>query len=273
MPVQLIARPIGIFLALMAAWLGWAAAAGATIRADDADHWKNLGYIENSFYDIALHGEFEKLSPVIRKWRGPLRVWVGSSAGDAVRQRWMVSTHLRQLSVITGLPVVFVPDRTLANVHIFFAGKRNLHRLVAREMSAIGSREIDNSMCLSQVRYNRQNEITRGTVVIPVERASKYGKLAPCVVEEVTQMLGLFNDSKTVYPTVFSDITKNDRLTGLDYVLIKLLYSPQLRPGMSYAQARPVIRRQLAQWARSGLFDRAARLMAERPLYAYQTKP
>lgn len=261
-------RPTRVFLAFVAAWLGCIGIAYAT--TDATNHWKNRHYIENSFYDIALHGEFEKLPPVIRKWRGPLRVWVSSSAGNAAQQRWMVATHLKQLSAITGLPVEFVPRRDLANVHIFFAGNRDLHQVVAHEMSAMGSREIDQSMCLSQVRYNRRDEITRGTVVIPVDRARKYGKLIPCVVEEVTQMLGLFNDSKTVYPTVFSDITKNDKLTGLDYVLIRLLYSPQLRPGMDYAQAAPVIRRQLEQWSHSGLFDRAAKLMAETPLYAYQ---
>ena len=94
-------------------------------------------------------------------------------------------------------------------------------------------------------------------MLIPVARAQARGKLAACIVEEVTQMLGLINDSDTVRHTVFSD---DDQLTALDYLLIKLLYSPYLRSGMNAREVAPLVRHQLELWEMSGELRRAGHL-------------
>ena len=261
--MRLPSLPQSVLLSLLLSF--FAAAPGVFASAE---HWQNKRYIEESFYDIAMRGEFENIRPVIRKWHQPLRIWISSTAGDAAQQRWMLSMHFLHIGQIAGLPVEFVPHREQANVRVFFASDREFSEVVTREMSATAAQQVDHSVCLGQIRFNRWAAITRGTVVIPVERALAEGKLIPCVVEEMTQMLGLINDSQHVYPTVFSDVTDDEQLTGLDYVLLKLLYSPQLRSGMTYKQAAPVIRRQLAIWEREGLFARAPQFSASNPLYA-----
>jgi hypothetical protein len=233
--------------------------AAATKRgAHGAPHWQNKHYVENGFYDIALNGEYEQLQPVVRKWVQPLRIWFYSEAGDRAQQQWLLSTHFQQLSGITGLPVEFVPHREQANVRILFISDRDRNGMAARELSRTGRRELKRSICLGQIRFNRRAEITQGTVVIPVERATSRRKLVACVIEEVTQMLGLINDSRHFHPTVFSDVTDDEFLTGLDFLLLKLLYSPELLSGMTRAQASPVIRRQLDIWERNGLIHRAS---------------
>ncbi len=234
-------------------------------------HWHNKQYIEYGFYNIALNGEHERISPVVRKWVQPLRVWFYSEAGDPALQRWLLSTHLQQLSRITGLPTTFVLDRNQANVRILFTGERDPNGMAARALSHSGLRQLQRSVCVGQFRSNRRGEIIRGTVVIPVERAESLGKLLPCVIEEVTQMLGLLNDSRHFHPTVFSDVTDDEFLTGFDYLLLKLLYSPQLVTGMTYFQAAPVIRRQLDAWERNGLIYRASSLVADSPLHVFLT--
>lgn len=243
-------------------------AAAITDGAHGVPHWQNKHYIENGFYDIALNGEHERLQPVIRKWAQPLRIWFYSEAGDRARQQWLLSTHLRQLSRITGLPAEFVPHRNQANVRILFINDSDRNGMAARELSRTGRRELERSICLGQIRFNRRAEITNGTVVIPVNRAANRGKLAACVIEEVTQMLGLINDSRHVHPTVFSDVTDDEFLTGLDFLLLKLLYSPGVVSGMTHAQASPEIRRQLDLWERNGLIHRATSMVADNPRYA-----
>ena len=59
-----------------------------------------------------------------------------------------------------------------------------------------------------------------------------------CVVEELTQVLGLVNDSSDVYPSIFNDRSFNDFLSGLDYLLLKILYHPELRAGMESIQVK-----------------------------------
>ena len=239
-----------------------------TGNAGGAQHWQNKRYIEQGFYDIALNSEYERLQPVVRKWIQPLRIWFYSEAGDSAQQRWLLWTHFQQLSRITGLPAEFVHQRDQANVRILFTSDRDPNGMAARELSRTGVRELEHSVCIGQIRFNHRAEITQGVVVIPVERAQSRGKLLPCVIEEVTQMLGLINDSRRVHPTVFSDVTDDELLTGLDYLLLKLLYSPELSSGMTHVQAAPVIRRQLDAWEHSGLIRRASSIVADSPLHA-----
>ena len=251
-------------LGLLLSNLSWASA------SPKLQHWQDKRYIENSFYDIVMRAEFEQVRPVIRKWSRPLRIWIHSSAGDAEEQRWLLAMHFHQIGQITKLPVEFVQKPEQANVRIYFADERHAARIAHHEMSPVAVKQLNNSVCIGHIRYNRWAQITRGTVIIPVERAQNQGKLMPCVVEEVTQLLGLINDSKRFYPTVFSDITDDELLTGLDYVLLRLLYSPEMRSGMTISQARPVIRRILEQWERTGVIRDAERAVSLGPLYAKQ---
>lgn len=262
---HMVQRIRAALVGVLAASLTWPVQA-ATDAMPGPHHWQDKRYIEQSFYDIAMRGEYERVRPVIRKWTQPLRIWLYSGAGDRQQQRRLLDAHFLQLAKITGLPTTFVPHREQANVRILFAGERELHEMAARELSDTALRQLDNSMCIGQIRFNPFGQIIRGAVVIPVERAQARRKLLPCVVEEVTQMLGLINDTKRFHPTVFSDLTDDELLTGLDFVLLKLLYSPQLRSGMTYAQVTPLIRRQLDTWERNGLIRRAPAMIADSPL-------
>ncbi len=227
-------------------------------------YWQDKRYIERSFYDIALKAEYaeDKVRPVIKRWASPLRVWVYSGAGEGRVQRRLLSQHLDRLGDIARLPTRLVKRRKDANVLVFFASEKELGRLMKREMPALAGQRMPLSYCMGAIRYNDRAEIVRGTVVIPVERTLAEGKLEACIVEEVTQLLGLINDSKFARHTVFSDLTDNDRLTGLDYLLIRLLYSSAIRPGMDLRQVMPRVRRQLDQWEKAGLIGKAEQIVS-----------
>lgn len=246
-----------LIVGLMA--FGFSALATTTKQA----HWQNKHYIEYSFYDIALRSEYQAVRPVIKKWRKPLRVWASSTAGNAQQQYQLLVSHLNKLTNITQLPVQFVQDKRQANVKVYFVAERQASNVVAREISTAAVKHLKQSLCLGHIRYNQRAEITRASVVIPVERAQAYGKLASCVVEELTQMLGLINDSQVVYPTVFNDKTTDEVLTGLDYLLLKLLYAPEIKNGMTIKQAAPLVRKRLRYWEISGLIDQAEQLIQQ----------
>ena len=225
-----------------------------------AAHWQDKQYIEHSFYDIALRAEYQPVAPVVKKWQQPLRVWMHSNAGDVQEQAHLLKSHLQQLHNITGLPVHFVKSKAQANVRVFFVDEQDASEITTQEIHATAAQYLEESHCLGHIRFNHQAEITRGTVIIPVQRAQAQDKLQPCVVEEMTQMLGLVNDSQQVYPTVFSDITPEEQLTGLDYLLLKLLYDPNIKTGMTYQQIAPLIRQRLNAWEQTGLIAQAQRL-------------
>ena len=62
-----------------------------------------------------------------------------------------------------------------------------------------------------------------------------------CVHEELTQGMGLANDSPRARPSIFNDDEEFAYLTRHDELLLKILYDPRLRPGMTEAEARPVV--------------------------------
>ncbi|MEY4696786.1 MAG: hypothetical protein RIT14_1214, partial [Pseudomonadota bacterium] len=63
-----------------------------------------------------------------------------------------------------------------------------------------------------------------------------------CLHEEIAQGLGLANDSPTARPSIFNDDEEFALLTRHDELLLRILYDPALRPGMTEDQARPIIR-------------------------------
>ena len=62
-----------------------------------------------------------------------------------------------------------------------------------------------------------------------------------CLQEELAQGLGLGNDSRQARPSIFNDDNEFATLTPQDELMLKMLYAPELRPGMSEADARPIV--------------------------------
>jgi len=62
-----------------------------------------------------------------------------------------------------------------------------------------------------------------------------------CVHEEMAQAMGLPNDSPEARPSLFNDSLEFAFLTEHDEILLRMLYDPRLRPGMTVAEARPLL--------------------------------
>jgi hypothetical protein len=62
-----------------------------------------------------------------------------------------------------------------------------------------------------------------------------------CVQEEMAQAMGLPNDSREARPSLFNDSREFALLTEHDAILLRMLYDPRLRPGMTAAEARPLL--------------------------------
>jgi hypothetical protein len=61
-----------------------------------------------------------------------------------------------------------------------------------------------------------------------------------CLHEEIAQGLGLPNDSPRARPSIFNDDEEFALLTDHDELLLRMLYSRELRAGMTLSEARPI---------------------------------
>ena len=68
------------------------------------------------------------------------------------------------------------------------------------------------------------------------------GQVAVFVHEELAQAMGLPNDSPQARPSIFNDDDEFGLLTTHDEYLLRMLYDPRLTPGMTAAQAEPIVR-------------------------------
>lgn len=204
--------------------------------------WQQSAYIKSSFYNLALKSEYAHGDGLLHKWQQQIRYQIKDSTGDHKLHKQLVKKQLAHLSAITGLDIK--PD-TPANLTIYFLSENNLADWLthsAPKLSATTRQQLlRNSVCSARFSIAADATIQSAVVLIPVDRARAHGKLLSCIVEELSQIMGLPNDSDKVYPSIFNDYSFNDFLTGLDYVLLKLLYQPQLRSGLSQQQLDSII--------------------------------
>ncbi|MCB5160937.1 DUF2927 domain-containing protein [Marinomonas algarum] len=205
------------------------------------ERWQTDEYIQNSFVKIALEREYKETQfPKLIRWNKPIRLFFESDSGDALLQKELLSVHAQHLASITGLSIDFTSDPKKANIFVVFTHYDNLEQKVQQY---IGDPEsiraaLDEAICLGNFRRNGRYEITRGSIIIPVDYARSKGRFLDCIVEEITQLMGLPNDSNEVFPSVFNDVSIDTYLSPLDYLLLKALYSRYLTPGMDVKQTK-----------------------------------
>ena len=242
------------------------------IVAAAAADWHQAQYIVDSFFEIALKNEYSKKDQVVRKWPTTgIRYHYVHRVMDNRLHEELTELHLRHLQMITGLPIKPAKSIKEASLIIVFSREDSLKDDLQRFFDKRSTREQDyffrNSVCLGHFSTQADGSIQKAVVIIPVDRARERGKLVDCIVEELTQILGLPNDSDNVFPSIFNDRSIDHLLSGLDYILLKILYDQRLRIGMNKAEAIPVVRSIVTGFIQSGLVDSADRQVQSGGLY------
>ncbi|WP_293631793.1 DUF2927 domain-containing protein [Shewanella sp. CG12_big_fil_rev_8_21_14_0_65_47_15] len=229
--------------------------------------WKNAAYIIQAFGEVALNNEYDNAKHGVRKWRMPIRVFIEHQVGDSALHTQLVQMHLTHLAEITGHDIQRTNTPSEANIHLVFTRQSQWTSEVERLMGQSATKNLHGSVCIGKFALNAQHEIARAWIIIPVDQAKMHGKLVACVVEEITQVLGLPNDSEKVFPSIFNDKTPQDLLTGLDYILLKLLYSPSISVGMTADEAKQPLQTLIGQWLRDGTVANADKTVCQGELY------
>ncbi|BCN92592.1 hypothetical protein THMIRHAM_03770 [Thiomicrorhabdus immobilis] len=209
-------------------------------------NWQNPAYIQKAFNEIALKNEYQKTDQRIIKWLQPIHY---RFEYHHVKTNPMVenlfNTHLRHLSEITQHPI-FPTEDTPPNLIIHLTADNEYAQVIKRfTASKVANIERD-SNCMGSFKTNRHNEIVEAQIILPLDHVFSRGLLVACVVEETTQIMGLPNDSDWVNPSIANDASKVELLTGLDYILLKILYDKQLHAGMAFEQSQPIIRKRIS---------------------------
>ncbi|MEI4261835.1 DUF2927 domain-containing protein [Roseovarius sp. D0-M9] len=196
----------------------------------------------------------------LRKWTGPVRMSVefGTSVPDAERDadRALVRRYAARLARVTGHPISAGAGAN-ANFNVLFMGEDDRDQAADRVRTLVPNinpasldlfRRLPRSIHCLVIAFSDNNDdhtYRRAIALIRAEHPSLLRK--SCVHEELAQGLGLANDSPRARPSIFNDDDEFALLTRQDEELLRLLYSPRLKPGMSFETARPILTQLIAE--------------------------
>ncbi len=96
--------------------------------------------------------------------------------------------------------------------------------------------------CIGMISTDpKDDSLSVGLIFVKAELSGNFRRA--CITEEFTQVFGLINDDPQARPSIFNDDQEFIELTRHDEYLLKVLYDPRLRAGMTEAEARPLVRR------------------------------
>ncbi len=214
--------------------------AGHSALADE--RWQSDSYLVESFMAIAMEREYgEARQTRFARWQQPIRLQLINESGDKPLQADVVKVQAAHLARITGHPISMVTAKP--NLTLIMTDYSKMKSWANRTMGGDPSvgMALKEGLCLANFATNAKHEISRATIIIPVDYSRAKGRFLDCVVEEFTQVMGLPNDSDKVFPSIFNDNSIDSFLTGLDYVLLKLAYHPALKAGMSSDEVRAAL--------------------------------
>lgn len=221
----------------------------------------NARMLADNFIQIALFDEYTRgaAGPVqsqttsaLRRWEDPVRVSLrfgaSVSADSRATDTARIGSYLARLSRLTGHPIGLSDSAPNFFINIVSEDERRalgpilnaaLPGLSGSEIAGVTEMPLSTYCLVYAMSDGASGRYTRAFAVIRAEHPDLL-RLS-CFHEEIAQGLGLANDSPRARPSIFNDDEEFALLTGQDEMMLRILYNPALRPGMTQAEARPII--------------------------------
>lgn len=213
---------------------------GSVSHADAVDLKPND--VAAFFDDVVLGG---KSSARIVKWtKAPIvRLEVIAPADNNFNEPKRVETpltdyefvarHIAQLRQLTGLPIRLLPrDMGIGGDIIITITPWHLVKTtgVTAAPDRLLRRLMGPGRCFFMLWPTAENGIRKAHIVINSKLDKNH--ISHCYLEEITQSLGLPNDSDRIRPSIFNEASRERSLSETDFILIRTLYDPRIRSGM-----------------------------------------
>jgi hypothetical protein len=216
----------------------------------------------NAFLNIAFYNEFvtegassvqKKTQATLTRWEGPLRVNVSFgrflSEADIARDERAVTSFLSRMAQLSGR-TISQTALAEANVRVLVVNEDERRAALPDMQAFVGSVEpatlaalrdpAKSTYCLAlTVDANNDRIIEKALVIIRAETPDLLR--LTCIHEELAQMMGLTNDDPGARPSIFNDDEEFATLTRMDEYLLRILYDPRLRPGMTESEGKGVV--------------------------------
>ena len=183
------------------------------------------------FSAIALSAEYGDGGGEVKKWATDVRIAVHGDPTD--EDLAALDDVVADLDALIG-PIEIEVVRSSANVDLYFAPEP--------EFDEIAPEYIPVNMGFFWTWWEGDGAITRARILVSTTDITQTER-EHIIREEVTQSLGLMNDSYTYVDSIFyQGWTSPTEYTALDENIIEMLYLPEIAPGMAAADALEALR-------------------------------
>lgn len=197
----------------------------------------------NYFKEIAVNEEHDDSPDKIIKWTEPMSLYIMKD-GEFNSQ---VSTIKNTINKINNLikgefKIQLIDNQPKSNAVIFLLEKDEVELLVPSLFEVIE----EESAGLTLIEYDSTSyEITRAKIFIDTNESLEYQEST--ILKGLTQSIGLMNDSEKYSNSIFYENKALDSINILEYSkmdidIIKMLYHPKMKAGLSHKKAEKVIK-------------------------------
>ncbi|MCK4233937.1 DUF2927 domain-containing protein [candidate division WOR-3 bacterium] len=180
--------------------------------------------------EIALGVEYGS-SNRISKWSGTIHVKIKGTPTD--EDISFLNSLMKELNKLTKNKINFKITEKEPDMTIWF--------VPVDEMQKYEPNYVPNNWGFFYIWWNDSHEIYRANILIGTDKPDQKRR-NHIIREEVTQSLGLCKDSMKYPDSIFyQGWTKTQEFADIDKKLIEILYSDDIRPGMTRSQVKKVL--------------------------------
>jgi len=183
------------------------------------------------FTEIALGAEFGDETPVIKKWTDDVRIKINGEPTEEDLQT--INNIVNDINkIITGLRIKIVDKNE--NLSITFSPES--------DFTSIDPNYVPTNYGFFWALWHDDNFIIYNASILISSIGITQEERSHLIREELTQSLGLMNDSNKFEDSIFyQDWTNITEFSEIDRAVIKLLYLNNIKPGLSKEQVLKIL--------------------------------
>lgn len=187
----------------------------------------------NCLQHSSFGAEYHSTNSLLSRWNSDILIYVGGS--PTTKDISVFNDFIMQLSFRCPFlpPITCVSSASQANVCIYYAPLDQLKSYIPGY--------VEGNWGFFNYRYNRQYEIVQGSIAIASD-VTRQNQRNHLLMEELVGVLGLSKDHELYSDSiVYASWTETQELSEIDWLMLNMLYHPDLSCGMDYEEARRIL--------------------------------
>lgn len=190
------------------------------------------------FLEVSLQNEFGSSPNVIKKWTNDIKLFLPDTNYTILnKELYNIIAELNNLSTTT--KIYRIDNQAEANFIVYFGSGT----AYAEKYEPNAANYINNNFGLVWIYWNTGYEIYKGSIYVDVFRTTQQDCQRHLLREELTQGLGLLNDSFRYPESIFyQGWTCTTSYAEIDKKMIQYHLNPLIKPGMTRTRVIEILK-------------------------------